>query len=231
MYYLYINPKLEEKKYINELHSKFNFTSNFEDATKLLVIGGDGTLLHALRKFKKIKIPIYAINYGHKGILMLLPKYTDFLNLQIIKIKRLNSTYGLFMNEIVYGNNFGCLNEFSIYINDVIFKIIKCDNIIVASSCGSTGYSLSVGGPFIFDGIIISVSAGQSLFKTMVVPINYRVKIVGSEIYEAVIDGVDRYKAKSVEIFYDGDMLEFGSKYGEFETRKNQFDKVFNNKN
>lgn len=230
MFYLHYNPKLKDCCYLKTIQTKFRFTENLEEANKLMVIGGDGTLLHALRKHKNVNIPIYAINYGLKGILMLLPKTTNFQDLHFIKVKRLNSTLGLFLNEIVFGNVFGSLNEFAIYINDVLFKTVRCDSVIIATNSGSTGYSLSANGPYIFDGIVVSCLAIQSVFKTMVLPLSYRIRIVGSGNYVAMVDGVDKHHVNEVEVFYDGNELEFASLYDEFGTKKDQFDRVFNGK-
>lgn len=227
LFYLHYNPKLENTKCIEHIKSQHTFTNNIEEANKLMVIGGDGTLLHALRKFKMIKIPIYAINHGHKGILLPIPLNTSLENLQYNKIQRLNSNFGLFLNEIVYGNSFGTLNEFSIFINNKLFKTVRCDNIIIATSSGCTGYSLSANGPFIFDGIVVSCLAIQDIFRTMVLPLDYVIRVVGRKGYIAMVDGVDRHESEAVEV-RRGDELLFASHYDEFETKKQQFDKVFN---
>jgi len=229
LFFLHINPKLESSSFILQIKEKYQFTSSLQNATGLMVIGGDGTLLHALRKYQNINIPIYAINHGYKGILMLLPKQIiDISSLQFIKVKRLNSNYGYFLNEIVYGNNIGFLNTFEIYINNKLFKIVKCDNIIVASNSGSTGYSLSANGPYVFDGIVVSCIATQSLFKNMVLPIDYEVKIVGKKEYVAVVDGVDRYLGGEVVVNYSGNELQFASQYDEFGTKLDQFNECMN---
>ena len=41
-----------------------------EDPNRILVIGGDGVMLHAIRKYWRMRLPFFGINTGHLGFLL-----------------------------------------------------------------------------------------------------------------------------------------------------------------
>src|SRR2546421_10401132 len=41
-----------------------------DDPNVVLVIGGDGTMLHAIREHWRLRLPFYGINTGHMGFLL-----------------------------------------------------------------------------------------------------------------------------------------------------------------
>ena len=99
----------------------------FKDMNFVLVLGGDGTMLHATRETAKYGIPIFGVNIGHLGFLT----GTDYDNFEHS------------LDEIMNGN----------YIIEERM-LLTCDidgryGIIVSSPTGSTGYSLSAGGPIV----------------------------------------------------------------------------------
>ncbi len=133
-----------------------------EQADLIIVIGGDGSMLHALHNYMHLDIPFYGINAGSVGFMMNKFHVENFLeNLQRSKIAKL---YPLQMNTI---NNDGktasalAINEVSIFrkTNQAAkFKIIvdgiermtmSADGALVSTPVGSSAYNLSAGGPIV----------------------------------------------------------------------------------
>lgn len=151
-----------EKAPLPELLSK----SQIGEMDFVLSVGGDGTLLDTVCLVGASEIPVLGINTGRLGFLATVAKEDirqalqrlsegDF-SLEARSLLSLESDQDLFN-----GLNFG-LNEFTIhkrdtssmitvhtYINDLYLNSYWADGLIVATPTGSTGYSLSCGGPLI----------------------------------------------------------------------------------
>lgn len=135
----------------------------------LISVGGDGTLLDAVCLVGKNEIPILGINTGRLGFLATAPKeniestitalFEKTYSIESRSLLSLDSDSSLFN-----GLNFG-LNEFTIhkrdtssmitvhtYINNQYLNSYWADGLIVSTPTGSTGYSLSCGGPLITPG-------------------------------------------------------------------------------
>ncbi|RDC66272.1 NAD kinase [Adhaeribacter pallidiroseus] len=132
----------------------------------VLSIGGDGTLLDTITYVGAKQIPIVGINTGRLGFLATVPfdqtapaieaLYQGQYTLDERSLIRAETD-----SEIFDGINFG-LNEFSILKTDTSTMIVVhtyidgeylnsywADGLIVATPTGSTGYSLSCGGPVV----------------------------------------------------------------------------------
>ena len=130
-------------------------------------IGGDGTLLDSVSHIGMYEIPILGINTGRLGFLAIISRdETERALAQIMEgrftldkraVLRLQSTSNIF-GKLDFG-----LNDFTIvkkdtssmitihtYIDGEFLNSYWADGIIVATPTGSTGYSLSCGGPLIF---------------------------------------------------------------------------------
>lgn len=132
-----------------------------------LSVGGDGTLLETISHIGKLELPVLGINTGRLGFLATTSK-TDIdhalqqvLNRQYSLDNR--SVLRLETNNDVFGKLNFALNDFTIVKKDTSSMITIhttidgeflnsywADGIIVATPTGSTGYSLSCGGPLIF---------------------------------------------------------------------------------
>ncbi|PTX22791.1 NAD+ kinase [Pontibacter mucosus] len=132
----------------------------------VLSIGGDGTLLDTVTYIGAQQIPILGINTGRLGFLATIPY--DSINIALDAIYK--GHYALddralirvdSDQEVFNGINFG-LNEFSVLKRDTSSMIVVHtyidgeylnsywgDGLVVATPTGSTGYSLSCGGPLV----------------------------------------------------------------------------------
>ncbi|RZS94871.1 NAD kinase [Cecembia calidifontis] len=135
----------------------------------VLSVGGDGTLLDTVIQVGRLEIPILGINTGRMGFLATVAKE----NIQKAINALFEGEYSLESRTLVSlessrpvfnGTNFA-LNEFTIhkrdtssmiivhtYINGQYLNSYWADGLIVATPTGSTGYSLSCGGPLITPG-------------------------------------------------------------------------------
>lgn len=137
------------------------------DIDFLISLGGDGTLLDTVTLVRDKNLPVVGINFGRLGFLASIGR--DEMSEAVKALARrsyildkrslihLDSNIPLF-NEVPYA-----LNEFAIhkrdispmikihtYINGELLNTYWADGLILATPTGSTGYSLSCGGPVVF---------------------------------------------------------------------------------
>ncbi len=147
---------------LNLLQNQYHFV-DIDEADVLIVLGGDGFLLHCLHKYLDYGIPIYGINRGTVGFLM--NSYCDDDLYERVNQARIEKLHPLKMDaNTVAGETYTALafNEVSITRKsqqaaniEVIIdgktrleKLIS-DGVLVATPAGSTAYNLSVHGPII----------------------------------------------------------------------------------
>jgi len=136
-----------------------------ENIDFLICFGGDGTILNAATIVKNTEIPIVGINTGRLGFLATISKH-DISNLmQQLKTKNYNLSNRALL-EINAENNLldfpFALNEISVsskentsmikikvFVNDEYLNTYWADGLIISTPTGSTGYSLSCGGPIV----------------------------------------------------------------------------------
>ncbi|MHA6250160.1 NAD kinase [Pontibacter sp. CAU 1760] len=144
----------------------FSRGDTLKDIDVVLSIGGDGTLLDTVTYVGAQQIPILGINTGRLGFLATIPY--DSINVAIDALYKGHYTLddrALIRvdsdQEVFGGINFG-LNEFSLLKRDTSAMIVVhtyidgeylnsywADGLVVATPTGSTGYSLSCGGPLV----------------------------------------------------------------------------------
>ena len=190
-----------------------------KDVECIIVIGGDGTLLQAARDVVNRQIPLLGINMGTLGYLaeidrssidgalnhLMLDEYTIekrmMLNGKVYHKEELIAE-DVALNDIVIGRD-GPLHvtRFHNYVNGEFLNSYTADGIIIATATGSTGYSLSVGGP------IVSPET-NILIMTPVAPhpLNTRSVIFPAEdeITVEIGEGSQGCEAKAV-VSFDGD--------------------------
>lgn len=134
-----------------------------EKAQAICVLGGDGTMLHALHDFADYQAPIFGMNLGTLGFL-LNPFQREKLDERIEKAERF-TIHPLEMkaidkdgkeHELVAFNEVSILREthnsakIKISINGTVrLKELVCDGVLVSTPVGSTAYNSSAGGPIL----------------------------------------------------------------------------------
>lgn len=137
-----------------------------EKCDLLVVVGGDGSLLHAAHPAVQQKLPVLGINRGSLGFLTdILPKdlskIEDILEGKYTVEKRFLLSTHIKLDGKLLGED-DALNEvaiipdaiphmieFEIYINDQFVCSQDSDGLIIATPTGSTAYALSGGGPIV----------------------------------------------------------------------------------
>ncbi|MCI8643148.1 MAG: NAD(+)/NADH kinase [Lachnospiraceae bacterium] len=138
-----------------------------EDTQCALVLGGDGTILQAAHDLAARQIPIFGINLGTLGFLA----ETEVAELDAALSKLLSGEYTVkeqmmlavtvhaegrrsalpdALNDLVVTRSgFSRVIGAGVYINGELVSDFRGDGVIVATPTGSTGYSLSAGGPIV----------------------------------------------------------------------------------
>jgi NAD+ kinase len=168
----------------------FDHLKSTDQVDFLISLGGDGTLLEAVNLVGSLETPILGINTGRLGFLATTPKdkidkaLQDLLN-KNYKIDS-RALIHLDSNAKVFGENHFALNEFAIlktdsssmitvhtYVDGEYLNSYWADGLIVATPTGSTGYSLSCGGPIILphsnNFVITPVSAHNLNVRPLIV--------------------------------------------------------------
>lgn len=156
----------------------------------VIVLGGDGTFLRVSRELAYTGLPILGINLGHKGFLAEVEVEQLAVSLQklIDRNYQLKNRMMLYTEVLREGKRFAAsisLNDVIIsrgpfsriinldtYINDDFLESYPGDGIIIASPTGSTGYSLSAGGPVVhpdLDVLLITPICPHLLYQRSVV--------------------------------------------------------------
>jgi|TARA_B110000003_G_scaffold116871_1_gene119416 NAD+ kinase len=176
--FLQNNIRLTSKK------ETFNsYESLKENADFLFSIGGDGTLLKAVTFVRESNIPIMGINTGRLGFISSISagQIDDAIN-DILKANfKINERALLELtteNNLFKDKNFA-LNEVAIskkdtssmiridaFVDEEFLNTYWADGLVISTPTGSTGYSLSCGGPIIMPGtnnIIVTPNAPHNL--------------------------------------------------------------------
>lgn len=165
----------------------------------VIVLGGDGTLLHALQLFEEIDVPILPFNLGRVGFIMELQLddlenyIDDAINGNLILRERMRLESKIYNGDnLVTG--FNALNE--IVINKAVTSKIleitvesdlevinrfRADGLIVSTPTGSTGYALSSGGPIIHPKLnvilVVPICPHTLYIRPIVIPADSELKI------------------------------------------------------
>lgn len=189
------------------------------DTECVLVLGGDGTLLRAARDLNAMGLPLLGINLGTLGYLAEIEIQSvedalDRLLTDSFYIEERMMLHGdivrqgrtvlsdTALNDIVIIRR-GRLRvvDFNVYVDDVFLCACRADGIILSTPTGSTGYSLSAGGP------IVSPDASLILL-TAIAPhtLNTRPIVLPDRVSVTVeIGGDPGMNAEGAEVIFDGD--------------------------
>ncbi len=159
----YKKESLIAKKNLIDLMEKSDYEVVDENPDLIVVIGGDGTMLSAVRDHRLKRIPFIGINTGNLGFLpsVSADKIEDLLNLidsgnyklqsyPLLKVicKTVNGDVieNYAFNEILIKHLEPRLMEVKIYIDGKPFNYFTGDGFIISTPLGATGYAIWAGG-------------------------------------------------------------------------------------
>jgi len=198
---------LNEKKIVENKYKTFTSHTELDSSFDMLIsIGGDGTILRAATLVRDSGIPILGINAGRLGFLATVQKenVAEFMQFVIDRKYTISKRALLSLtcsppNESIEEINFA-MNEITVsrkdttsmitidtYLNDEFLNSYWADGLIISTPTGSTGYSLSCGGPILtpdVKSLLITPIAPHNLTaRPLVVPddTEIRLKVSGRE--------------------------------------------------
>ena len=142
---------------------------DISEAAAMVVIGGDGTLIHAVHKHNFPNIPLRGINTGTIGFFMSTdPTHQEIAdlahnlrvgafsvdNLAVLEVQdERGACIGRALNEAVIRSSSGQALHMALGIGSADFGKLTADGAILSTPSGSTGYAKSAGGPFIHEAL------------------------------------------------------------------------------
>ena len=156
----------------------------------IIVVGGDGTILRVARDLACWDVPVLGINLGQKGFLAeieveQMERFLQYISngqynfqermMMETKLLRGNQELGKYMalNDIVVSRGpFSRIIKVETFVNEDFMESYSGDGVIVSTPTGSTGYSLSAGGPIVnptMDLFVITPICPHSLYNRSVI--------------------------------------------------------------
>jgi NAD+ kinase len=198
---------LNERKIVENKYNTFTSHAELDSSFDMLIsIGGDGTILRAATLVRDSGVPILGINAGRLGFLATVQKENIAAFMQFVIDKKYTISKRTLLsvtctppNESIQKMDFA-MNEITVsrkdttsmitidtYLNDEFLNSYWADGLIISTPTGSTGYSLSCGGPILTPDVksfVITPIAPHNLTaRPLVVPdeTEIRLKVSGRE--------------------------------------------------
>lgn len=193
---------LHEKQLVKKEYNTFSASNSLDNSFEMLIsIGGDGTILRAATLVRNSGVPILGINAGRLGFLATVQKENidSFLQFVIDKNYTISERTLLSItcdphNDAIEGELNFAMNEITInrkdttsmitvdtYLNNEYLNSYWADGLIIATPTGSTGYSLSCGGPILtpnVESLVITPIAPHNLnARPLVIPDDTEIKL------------------------------------------------------
>jgi NAD+ kinase len=144
-----------------------------------VVLGGDGTILSALRRFSGSGVPVFAVNFGQVGFLASIEADEcesgfahafegdfELLRLPAVRIAADGLRQAGLNDVSITRRPGGRVAVLSYVLAGEELGRVRCDGLVVATPAGSTGYNLANGGPVLawgVEGYVVSFVAPHSL--------------------------------------------------------------------
>lgn len=195
----------------------------------IIVLGGDGTLLHIAEKAARHGIPVLGINLGNLGFLTELSEDETFQALNhilagkvtvenrlMLKVRLLSQNettdYRYALNDVVINKNaLDRILRLSTRAGEEYITTYKADGLIFSSPTGSTAYNLSAGGPLVYPGLatitVTPICPFMLSSRPIILPADKRLTTrfdagQSTERAQIIIDGKESWEMQ------DGDELE-----------------------
>jgi NAD+ kinase len=197
-YQVIVDP--ETAKYCNGQEEVLRSQMSSRPLHLVVVLGGDGTLLSAVRATAATDAPLLGVNLGSLGFLTDVPLSSLFsmldqiaqgrapvekrslMQCDLLRGEEILGSYNAFNDVVVNKTALARLNNYDLFIDKAFVSSYRADGMIVATPTGSTAYSLSAGGPVLMptvNAFVITPVAPHSLtHRPLVVPDSAVVEIL-----------------------------------------------------
>jgi len=194
-----------------------------ESVDVLVTLGGDGTLISAVRRSHEFDIPVFGIHAGRLGFLadIDLAELDDFIkklvsgnyridNRAVLRaelVTKEGSTKLVAFNDIVMTRStISKMIHLDTFVDDKPFNTYYGDGVIVSTPTGSTAYNLSAGGPVLFPltqvFALTPISPHSLTQRPVVLPGHFTIEVKTPDASAlVVVDGQDMYD------FAEGDVI------------------------
>jgi NAD+ kinase len=150
-----------------------------DDVDLCVVLGGDGTILRALRRYAGTSVPVFAVNFGEVGFLATIDPDDvgsgfakafrgefDVMKMPALALETPGGEQAA-INDVSFHRKLGERVATLAYVVDgqEVGKV-RCDGLVISTPAGSTGYNLANGGPVLawgVEGYVVSFIAPHSL--------------------------------------------------------------------
>lgn len=166
----------------------------------VVVLGGDGTLLSAVRDTASTEAPLLGVNLGSLGFLTDVPiaslfsmlddialshapvEHRSLMHCELLRETEILGSYTAFNDVVVNKTTRARLNNYELFVDNSFVSSYRADGMIVATPTGSTAYSLSAGGPVMMPTVgafvVTPVSPHSLTHRPLVVPDSAVVEIL-----------------------------------------------------
>ena len=174
-----VPPEEVEKHGFGELPGAVLGADPDEPGDLVVSLGGDGTILSALRRYAGRGVPVFAMNFGEIGFLATVERdgldggfrralggEFDVLALPALEVATAS-------RELVAVNDISFHRQQDLRVAELGYSVsgeelgeVRCDGLVVATPAGSTGYNLANGGPVLawgVEGYVVSFIAPHTL--------------------------------------------------------------------
>ena len=180
-----------------------------KDCDLIIVLGGDGSMLAAVRALAAFEIPLLCINLGRLGFLAdisssemetvlekifageLREEQRLMLNLEIIRNGKVITTQIAFNEVVVLKSEVMRMIEFETIVDGHSVSQQRGDGTIISTPTGSTAYSLSSGGPIVYPSmeaiLLVPISPHAMGIRPLVIPSSscVEIKLIPGRVDEA----------------------------------------------
>jgi NAD+ kinase len=152
-----------------------------DDVELCVVLGGDGTILRALRRYAGTSVPVFAVNYGEIGFLATIDPHEDSLaegmaralagdfetlTLPALAVETPDGPLAAINDFAIHRRQGTRVTQLSYAAGGEEVGSVRCDGLVLATPAGSTGYNLANGGPVMawgVEGFAVSFISPHSL--------------------------------------------------------------------
>ncbi len=204
-----VPPEEVEKHGFTELSGAVLGADPEEPGDLVVSLGGDGTILSALRRYAGRDVPVFALNFGEIGFLATVERdgldegfaralRGDFEVLALPALKATTSKRDLVaINDLSFHRRQDMrVAELGYSVSGEEMGEVRCDGLVVSTPAGSTGYNLANGGPVMawgVEGYVVSFIAPHTLTARALV-------VAPSDVLEVV----NRSTSEPVDVTTDG---------------------------